>query len=71
MIFSEEMYNAIKLGYKFKINSGFLFERAPIFKDFVKILYDLRKKYPKGHPLNYIAKLLMNSLYGNVIWNIL
>ena len=27
-------------------------------------MYDLRKSYPKTHPLNLIAKLLMNSLYG-------
>jgi DNA polymerase elongation subunit (family B) len=27
-------------------------------------LYNLRLQYPKSDPLNYIAKLLLNSLYG-------
>ena len=27
-------------------------------------MYNLRLQYEKGHPLNLIAKLLMNSLYG-------
>lgn len=40
-----------------------------IFKNYVNALYDLRLKYPKGHPLNYIAKLLLNSLYGRMGMN--
>lgn len=35
-----------------------------IFKSYVEILYSLRIKYPKSHPLNLVAKLLLNSLYG-------
>jgi hypothetical protein len=27
-------------------------------------MYELRLQYPKGHPMNLIAKLMMNSLYG-------
>ena len=27
-------------------------------------LYNLRKSYPKSHPLNLVCKLLLNSLYG-------
>ena len=27
-------------------------------------MYELRLHYTKGHPMNLIAKLLMNSLYG-------
>ena len=27
-------------------------------------MYALRQQYPKGDPMNLIAKLLMNSLYG-------
>jgi DNA polymerase type B, organellar and viral len=27
-------------------------------------LYNLRSKYSREHPLNYIAKILLNSLYG-------
>jgi len=64
MIFSEEINNAIKLGYKFEILWGYKFEKENIFKDYVQTLYDLRTKYPKSNPLNLIAKLLLNSLYG-------
>jgi hypothetical protein len=64
MIFSEEMDNAIKFGYKFKILRGYKFERKNIFKDYVDNLYSLRLNYPKSDPLNYIAKILLNSLYG-------
>jgi hypothetical protein len=35
-----------------------------VFKEYVNFLYDLRSKYPKSHPLNFIAKILLNSLYG-------
>src|SRR6267142_159046 len=56
MIFPEELKNAEKFGYKF--------QRKNIFKDYVTTLYNLRSQYPKGHPLNLITKLLLNSLYG-------
>nr|AWX52937.1 hypothetical protein [Lactarius sp. (in: basidiomycete fungi)] len=64
MLFSEEMDNAIKFGYKFEILWGYKFERKNIFKDYVDNLYSLRLNYPKSDPLNYIAKILLNSLYG-------
>ena len=64
MIFSEEMDNAKKYGYKFEILWGYSFERKNIFKDYVNTLYKLRLEYPKSDPLNLIAKLLLNSLYG-------
>jgi len=64
MIFSEELNNAIKFGYKFEILWGYKFERKNIFKDYVDTLYSLRLNYPKSNPLNLIAKLLLNSLYG-------
>jgi DNA polymerase elongation subunit (family B) len=64
MIFSEEMDNAIKYGYKFNILRGYTFERKNIFKEYVDNLYSLRLNYPKSDPLNYIAKILLNSLYG-------
>jgi hypothetical protein len=59
MIFSNEMDNAVKLGYKFEND-----QRRNIFKEFVNTLYNLRLQYPKTDPLNYIAKLLLNSVYG-------
>ena len=64
MIFSEELYNAEKFGYKFNVLWGYTFERKNIFKDYVESLYALRVIYPKSDPLNYIAKILLNSLYG-------
>jgi hypothetical protein len=64
MLFSGEMDNAIKFGYKFEILWGYTFERKNIFKDYVDFLYNFRLNYPKDDPLNLIAKLLLNSLYG-------
>lgn len=65
MFYSKEIENAIKLGYKFEVLWGYTFsDRKIIFKDYVDSLYDLRLSYDKKHPMNLIAKLLMNSLYG-------
>lgn len=33
-------------------------------QEFVETLYNLRLQYSKDHPMNYTAKLLLNSLYG-------
>jgi DNA polymerase type B, organellar and viral len=63
-ISSVEMDIAIKNGYKIQILSGYLFEHKLIFKEYIEKMYDLRMKYPKSDPMNLIAKLLMNSLYG-------
>lgn len=64
MIFSEEMYNAMKYGYKFEVLWGYTFESDLIFDGFVKDLYQIRLEYPKSDPMNYVAKIIMNSLYG-------
>lgn len=64
MIFSEEMYNAMKIGYKFEIKGGYLFESDFVFDNIIEDLYKLRLEYPKSDPMNYVAKILMNSLYG-------
>jgi len=64
MLFSEELINAKKYGYKFEILWGYLFEKGNIFKDYVNILHNLRKTYPSDDPMNFIAKILLNSLYG-------
>jgi len=63
-IYSAEMDNAIKYGYQFQILKGYQFEKAFIFKEYVDKMYNLRLEYEKGHAMNLIAKLLMNSLYG-------
>lgn len=64
MIFSAEMDNAKKYGYKFEILWGYKFKPKNIFKGYVDCFYQLRLKYPKTHPLNLVAKLLLNSLSG-------
>lgn len=64
MLFSEEMDNAAKFGYKFKILSGYTFERGNIFREYIDMLYQMRLNYPKSDPMNLIAKLQMNSTYG-------
>lgn len=64
MIFSAEMDNAIKYGYKFKILWGYTFKPEYLFKDYVDFLYNFRINYHKSDPLNFIAKILLNSLYG-------
>lgn len=64
MIFSKEMDNAIKIGYKFDILWGYTFTPGLIFDTFVDDLYLIRQTYPKSDPMNYIAKIILNSLYG-------
>jgi len=67
MLFSEEINNAIKFGYKFEILWGsvrYTFDKQIIFKDYVDSLYNMRLTYDKSNPMNYICKILMNSLYG-------
>lgn len=54
----------LKYGYSFEILKGYEFERGNIFSEYVLKMYNLRQEYVKGHPMNLIAKLLMNSLYG-------
>ena len=61
---STEMDAAIMRGYKIQIVKGYKFKKAIIFKEYVTVLYELRKTFDKNHPLNFIAKLLMNTLYG-------
>jgi len=66
MLFSQELYNAEKYGYKFEVLWGYTFKKEVVFKDYVNLnfLYDLRSHYDASNPMNYIAKILMNSLYG-------
>jgi len=63
-IYSTEMDNAMRYGYTFEILKGYQFEKGYIFKEYIETMYNLRLEYDKSHPMNLIAKLLMNSLYG-------
>ena len=67
--FSEELYNAEKFGYKFKVKRGYLFEKGNIFEGYVDFLYELKKNSPKYSPNYTISKLLLNSLYGRLGMN--
>lgn len=62
--FTEELKYAEKLGYKFTVQKGVLYERAKIFTEYVSTLYTMRKTFTKDDPRNLICKLLLNSLYG-------
>jgi len=62
--FSEELKNSLKFGYEIHIIKGFEFQKGKIFEGWVKDQYELRISYPKNHPMNFISKLLLNSLYG-------
>jgi hypothetical protein len=69
MFFSDELKNALKTGYKFNILKGYIFDKEEIFKDYMTTLYQIKENSSKtgAEPNNtryYIAKLLMNSLYG-------
>ena len=64
--FSDELYNAEKFGYKFKVKRGYLFEKGDIFSEYVDFLYNLKKNSQKGSPNYIISKLLLNSLYGRL-----
>jgi hypothetical protein len=64
VLFSEELYNAMKYGYKFKVYRGYLFDKGYIFTDYVNDLYSIKQSHKKDHPMYLISKLLLNSLYG-------
>jgi hypothetical protein len=64
MCFSEELKNDLSFGYKINILNGYTFNKAYIFKNWVNDLYKMRLDYPKTDPMNFIAKLLLNSFYG-------
>nr|YP_010691084.1 DNA polymerase [Phellinus igniarius]WBU93185.1 DNA polymerase [Phellinus igniarius] len=62
--YSEEIRNALKLGYKFQIMEGYLFESANLFSEYVNRFNLLKEQSPSESPMYIIAKLLLNSLYG-------
>ena len=58
------MDNAVLYGYEFEIIKGYKFKHEVIFFEYIDVLFKLRQQFNKTHPMNLIAKLLMNSLYG-------
>ena len=62
--YSEELKNASKYGYQFKILGGYVFESNNLFDDYINDLYKIKANSNKGTAMYLISKLLMNSLYG-------
>lgn len=62
--FSQEIYNADKYGYRFKILRGYLFEKAIVFNEYVDFLYTMKENSKPNTPDFTISKLLLNCLYG-------
>lgn len=49
----------------YKVIEGIVFsKKAPIFRDYIRDMYDIRLKNPPGTLDNFLAKLCMNSTYG-------
>ena len=64
MIFSEEMKEALKDGYKINVKYGYKFERGKnLFKDYIDTMFEI-KKNTKDPVEKALSKLLLNSLYG-------
>lgn len=62
--FSMELDQALKHGVEFEVVSGYVWLHAELlFRDFVDHYYNLRMQN-KGNALDYICKILLNSLYG-------
>lgn len=62
----EELIRALKGGSVTRVRFASVYEVAPIFKEYVKYFWDLRRKYQtEGDKVGeQFVKLLMNSLYG-------
>lgn len=62
-----ELKKAIDLGYTIKkVYKTYYFKETCLpFRDYVIYLYEKRKEYQKdNNPMEYVVKILMNSLYG-------
>ena len=62
--YSEELKNAVRLGYKYTILEGYIFNSKNIFEDFVAKLSEMKESSDRNSAMYLIAKLLLNSLYG-------
>lgn len=60
--FSEELKAMLPLGYKFKLGKAYEFTKEILFKDYVDYFYNI-KKTATG-PKRFIAKMMLNNLYG-------
>lgn len=62
--FSEELkaVNKLNLGYEFKLISGYEFKGVKLFDKYISAIYKIKQE-SKGSE-RFIAKLLLNTLYG-------
>ena len=61
--YSPEVSKAIELGYDVKVIKGYVFKRTDyIFREFVDYYYNIKKN--SSGAKKFIAKLMLNSLYG-------
>ena len=65
---SVDIDNALAQGYKIKLLGGYYWkEEEKVFDDYIRFLYDFKKKATKGSARYTLAKLMMNGLYGKTI----
>lgn len=67
--YSEEIEYAMKLGYTFQLQCAWIYpEKHFIFQDYINEIYSQRvkAKHDKNNVMDFIYKLLLNSLYGRL-----
>lgn len=62
--FSEEIKEALSLGYKIKIKRALIFPCESYLAEYAQDTWDIRQANPGKNGLNITAKLLGNGLYG-------
>ena len=62
--FSEEVKEAIRLGYKVEVIRALVFPASPFLAEYAGDTWNIRQDNPGKNPLNTTAKLLGNGLYG-------
>nr|YP_010160567.1 DNA polymerase [Gymnopilus junonius]QRH17753.1 DNA polymerase [Gymnopilus junonius] len=60
--FSEEIKEAIKLGYKIEPLTGYEFSKYNLFDDYINHFYEIKKNSQGSQ--RFIAKMHLNQLYG-------
>jgi hypothetical protein len=62
--FDPELRLALDHGVEIEVEKGYIWLRsAPLFREFVDFYYKMRTEN-KGNALDYICKIMLNSLYG-------
>ena len=63
-ISTPEVIYALERDHIIKVKNVAIYESDYIFKDFVQHFYTARQKHRDNPVLNYLFKLILNSLYG-------